>query len=289
MSYSRTGEVSKVAAADHARPHELAGFFLRQEQKAFDAGLGKPFHEQKGENDTRVFAYHLPGSARDYLVAIIFFGKNEESEQYGKAVQLELTGDDPSGPTGFFGLKLGDPADQVEKALGKPTSVRHENEVNLDLWDYEKKNYSIEITADHKLYSIQIVDEDSVVTPKAAGSQEAQIFAQALMAGDWDRVAEMASGEIDCYQAGTYFEIQAEGGRAILSDPKSGISVCLHRAAEAILALRPEMKGVSDEIRVWTNHTPGSVTKFPPSSPLQEIVFDQEAGAMRIYEVSFRK
>ena len=280
--------MSEVVAADHARPHELAGFLLRQDRKAFEAALGKPFHEQEGEHDTRVLAFHLPGSKGDYLAVFIYYGKSKEAEQYGKAVQLELTGDEPSGPTGFFGLQLGDPAEKVEKALGKPAVIRHEDDVNLDLWDYPNSNYSVEISSDHMLYSIQILDQAAEDTPKPAGANETRIFAQALLARDWDRVAEMASGEIECYQAGTYYGIQWKAGKGILSDPKSEISTCLHLAAQAVLALGPELKGTDDEIRAWTKHTPGSVTKFPASSPLKEIVFDQEAGAMRVYEVTLR-
>jgi len=279
---------SEVVAADHARPHELAGFFLRQDRKAFEAALGKPFHEQEGEHDTRVLAYHLPGSKSDYLAVFIYYPKSKEVEQYGKAVQMELTGDEPSGPTGFFGLQLGDPAEKVEKALGKPTVIRHEDDVNLDLWDYPKSNYSVEISSDRKLYSIQIVDQEGDDTPHPAGSNEARIFAEALLARDWDRVAEMTSGEIECYMSQNYYGIQSGAGRRVLSDPKAGISVCLHRASEAVVALGPDMKGTDDAMRWWEKHTIGSVTKLPDSSPLKEIVFDQEAGAMRVYEVTFR-
>jgi hypothetical protein len=63
--------------------------------------------------------------------------------------------------------------------------------------------------------------------------------------------------------------------------------ICNH-LGWGILALGPEMKGTSDEMRVWTNHTPGAVTKFPASSPLKEVVFIVESGEWRVDEVTFR-
>ena len=273
------------APRTHTRAHELCGFLLRQDRKAVEAALGKPFHEEKGNPDTTAAAYHLPGSKEDYLVA--FFYNKKNSEQQGKAVQLELTGREPSGPTGFFGLELSDPAAKVEAVLGKPTETRHEDDVNLDLWDYEGQNYSLEFTADHKLYSIQIIDQPGNDSPGFAGSDQVRLFAQTVQAQNIDSLMEMASGEIECSTTEA-FGIQTGSARNILSDPKSPVSICLQRAAKAILALGKDMNGVDDSLRVWTKHTPGTVTKFPATCPLKEVVFDQEAGAFRVYEVTFR-
>ena len=230
-------------------------------------------------------AYHLPGLKEDYLVAFYFDGK--DSEQQGKAVQLELTGNEPSIPTGFFGLQLGDTAQKVETTLGKPTKIHHEDDVNLDLWDYESDNYTLEFTSSHQLYSIQIIDQSGNDPPGFAGSNEIRFFAQAVQANDIDKLMELVSGEIECSTTKD-FGIQTGSARNILSDPKNPISQCLQRAAREILALGPEMRGADGSIRVWTKHTPGTVTKFPASCPLKEIVFDQEAGAFRVYEVTFR-
>lgn len=231
-------------------------------------------------------AYRVPRSKENYLVAIYSISKDPNYKD--KAIDLELTGPDPSGPTGFFGLKLGDMAAHVEVVLGKPTKVSHEDDANLDLWRFETNNYSLEFTPDHKLYSIQVVDEAENDTSEPAGSAEVRIFAQAIQLRDIDKVMEMVSGEIVCSRPNIYFDLQSGSARNVLSNPKSDISVCLERAAQAILALGPQMQGADDEIRVRTKYSPRTVTKFPVSSPLEEIVFVQEAGAFRVYEVTFR-
>jgi hypothetical protein len=268
------------------RAHELKGFLLRQDRKAFETSLGKPFHEEKRPNGNTASGYHLHGLKQDYLVA--FYSENKSSEVYGKAVELELTGPEPSGPTGFFGLQLGDPAEKVERVLGKPTKISHEDDSNVDLWGYEQDNYSLEFTPDRKLYSIQILDQPGSGPAGFAGSAEARLFALAIQARDIEKIMEMSSGEIECSWPEDFFDAQSGPARDALADPTSKISVCLQRASRAVLAMGPEMKGADDSIRWWEKHSPGAVTKFPSSSPLKEIVFDQEAGAWRVYEVTFR-
>jgi hypothetical protein len=277
---------SKAASRTHTRPHELSGFLLQQDRKAVEAALGKPFRTGEPTNDKQFCVYHVPGSKKNYLVAFYYTGKDPNFKD--RIIELELTGEDHSGPTGFFGLQLGDAAEKVEALLGKPTKVNHEDDVNVDLWDYVSENYTLEFTPSHVLFSIQIIDQPGNDPPGFAGSDEVRLFAQAVQAQDIDKVMEMASGEIECSWPGDFFNADSGPARGVFSNPKSGISVCLQRAAKAILALGPEMKGADDQIRLYTKAKPGTVTKFPAYSPLKEVVFAQEAGAFRVYEVTFR-
>jgi hypothetical protein len=278
---------SGFAAAAHARPHELEGFLLRRDRRAFEASLGKPFHEQDGPNSTKVCAYHLPNSKKNYLVVFFFVSTKKDSQLNGKAVQLELTGPEPSGPTGFFGLQLRDSATQVEMVLGRPASIRHEQEEDLDLWNYERDNYTLDFTPDHRLYSIQVIEQERKGDPELAGRDEVRLFAQTIQTRNWDAVLEMASGEIEC-STSEAFGIRTGPARSILTDPQSAVSRCLKHATDAILTEKPGMKGADDALRLWDSMRMGMVTKFPASSPLREVVFVDEAGALRVYEVTFR-
>ncbi|MFZ1084116.1 MAG: hypothetical protein WAN35_04025 [Terracidiphilus sp.] len=277
---------AKAATFAHTRAHELNGFLLFQNQKAVEAALGQPFRKGERTDDKQWFAYHLSGSKNNYLVAYYYVGKDPVYKD--QIIELEFTGAGPSGPTGFFGLQLGDSAEKVEAVIDKPTEIRHEDDVNVDLWDYEKNNYSLEFTPDHKLYSIQIVDQSGKDSPGFAGSEEVRLFAEAVQAHDIDKLMELSSGQIECSHPNDVYSLQSGPARGVLLNPKSGISICLQRAAKEILALSPGMKGVEDQIRVYTKAEPGTVTKFPASCPLKEVVFRQEAGAFRVYEVTFR-
>lgn len=123
------------ASAGQPHPHELSGFLLRQNRVAIEAALGKPFAEEKRDDNVVAYGYHLPGFKENYLIA--FFYEGDSAEVRDKAIRLQLTGPEPSGPTAFFGLALSDRAEKVEKLLGKPASIRHEDDANVDLWDYD--------------------------------------------------------------------------------------------------------------------------------------------------------
>jgi hypothetical protein len=267
------------------RPHELCGFLLRQSPKAFSSALGAPFQEVKTDDGRVARAYHLPGSKGSYLVA--YFSAKPGDYAHDHATEMELTGDDFTGTTGFFGLKLGDSAERVKAALGAPTEIRHEDDTDLDLWNYKESNYTLEFTKAQRLYSIQIIDEQGASVPGFAGGPEVRRFGMAIQNADIDKIMEMSSGEIECTRKQA-FGIQNGVARIQLADPKSDVSQCLKAAAEEILTFGPEMKGTDDQIRLWEGHSPGTVTKFPAISRLKEVVFDQEAGAFRVYEVTFR-
>jgi hypothetical protein len=268
-----------------AHPHELNGFLLFQDRKAVEAALGKPFAEEKRTNGRLAAGYHLRGFKENYLVA--FYVQDEKSYYKDKIVELELTGTEPSGPTGFSGLELGDSAQKAEAILGKPAEIRHEDDVNVDLWDYKSENYSLEFTPSHRLYSIQILADTKEVNPDLGAIAEVYSFAQAVKSRDINRIMSLASGEIECSQKEA-FGIQTENARKILEDETSAVSVCLAQAADAILPLGPEMKSTDTSIRIWEKRPPGIVVKFFKESPLLEVVLVDEAGSPRIYEVTFR-
>ncbi|HMD76056.1 MAG TPA: hypothetical protein VKG86_01645 [Terracidiphilus sp.] len=276
---------AEAARQAHSHAHELSGFLLRQDRKAIEAALGKPFHQEKRSDNITAYAYHLHGFNNNYLVAFLI--EDKKSIYNDKIVQMELTGPEPSGPTGFFGLALGDTAEEVESILGKPATISHEDDVNVDLWDYPHENYSLEFTPSHKLYSIQIEDEPGGAESPSGGTDQVHTFARATKDRDMNTILSLASGEIECSQKEA-FGIQGGNARKILEDEASPISVCLAKAADAIWALGPEMKGAETNIRIWEKAPPGMVIKFPENSPLREVVFVDEAGAPRIYEVTFR-
>jgi hypothetical protein len=269
----------------HSHAHELYGFLLRQDRKSFDSALGKPFHQSKTKDGGNAFAYRLPGFGQDYLVAFIA----GEGQPFFKemAIRLELTGTVPCGDTGFFGLQLGDASSKVETVLGKPSKTSHEDEANLDLWDYTGENFSLEFTADRKLYSIQINDEEKGAEQLLDGEEEVSQFAKAILAGDLDKELFLSSGEIECIKEEA-FGIREGRARTILGDSTAKVSVCLKKAARAIVALGPKMDNADVNVRVYEKGPPAMVIKFPQNSSLKEVVLVHEAGYLRVYEATFR-
>jgi hypothetical protein len=285
MSGQQSNNKADTNIRVHLHPHELNGFLLFQDRRSVEAALGKPFQEGLSPMGNLASGYHLPGFKENYLIA--FYPQIENSYYTNKIRELQLTGTEPSGFTGFFGLELGDLAEKVLAILGKPTNISHEDDVNVDSWNYEEGHYYLEFTPSHKLYSIRIDSEAKEIDPSWNGASEVYSFAQAVKAHDINGIMLMASGEIECSK-GEFLGIRDGRARTILEDRASPLSVCLAQAAEAILALGPEMKAAETSMRVWEKRPPGMVVKFPKNSPLLEVVLVDEAGSPRIYEVTFR-
>ncbi len=273
-----SGLLAFAATSPTPAPHELYGFLLEQNQTAFDGSLGKPFNEGSTPEGLAHRAYILPDTNASYLVAV--FDKS-------RAVRLELTGTDYRGPTGFRNLTLGQDAPAIESILGKPLEIRHEADENIDLWDYTLANYSLEFTPDHKLYSIQVVEEQPRQPPGFVGSPDVRKYALAIQAADVDTLMQMSSGSLVCKHSSEFSFSRA--ARSDLADRTSKLMGCLTRAAEAIVSLGPKMSGADDQLRLALG--PGGafcVTKLPGTSPLKEVVFAWEVDAWRVYEVTFR-
>jgi hypothetical protein len=220
--------VAQIMAASPARnaQHELYGFLLRQRKETFDAVLGNPFKTGQRKDGENYFAYNIAGHPNTYFVAIF---DNQ------KAATLELTGTDYCGSTGFFGLKLGDDSSEVEKVIGKPDAITHEEDVNVDLWDYKQQSYSLEFTVDHKLYSIQVVDDGKFNPAEEVGSKDVRSYALAIDKSDIETLMNMSSGELEC-QDQKVIIFRRKSARAELTDIDGEMGKCLKKAAKEILS-----------------------------------------------------
>jgi hypothetical protein len=284
IALAATLAVPSFASPIERGPHELYGFLLRQAPEAFSHQLGKPIKEGTAPNGKPFSAYHIPGTQTDYLVA-------EFSTLDGKtqAVTLELTGIEYKGQTGFCDLRLGDSADVVTKRLGKPTSIRHEDDVNVDLWDWPERNYSIEMSAKGTICSFQIVDP--LTSPTGLGGlaevkelRDAMSHADSL--GSVNKMMRLLSGDVICTSEHEN-SFGADSARSVLQDKHSPLRNCLNSAAEALATV--DLDKASVDIRLYTKGPSGTVVKLPTNCAVQEIVFDWEARGWRIYEITFRK
>lgn len=260
-------------------PHELMGLLLRQSRSAVEAELGTPFHKQARPDGAAGFAYHVPHSPNTYIVVI--YDKD-------KAATIELTGTDYSGPTGFLKIRLGDSDTHIQATLGKPAAVTHEDDVNVDLWDYKNANYSLEFDTHHRLYSIQIVDESHGQPRHFASIANLHSFAVAVQSHDVDAQLKAMSGEITCGSFARGYERFQSSARTALSDEKSRLSACLSRAAAAILQENSSKQEAQLDVRMWTDGGTGAVVKMQETSSLKEVVFVVEQDEWRVYEVTFR-
>jgi len=97
---------------------DLNGFRLRQFREVPENELGKPFKKDKPKDGFEFEAYNIDSKAQVYMV--FEYAKSNQEIMWS----IQLTGTKKDYDCKFKGLKLGMPAQDVEKALGKPTSMK---------------------------------------------------------------------------------------------------------------------------------------------------------------------
>ncbi|SNS22504.1 hypothetical protein SAMN05421770_10162 [Granulicella rosea] len=279
---------ASARAEGSAVPHELFGFLLRQSPEAFERTLGAPFKDGVREDGAHYWAYAIPGTKEDYLV--VYFRPMTNMPDRLLATTLELTGTEYKGPTGFFGLHLGDSAAMVTAKLGKPSSVKHEDDVNVDLWDWPEKNYSLEMTPAGKVYSFQIADPLSpfpVKIPDGIALVKEFVLAarQRPRSKGVEEMMSSLSGDAFC-SSKQWTGFSENAARTALKEINSPVSLCLTRMVAALEHVN--FDHAWQDIRIYEDKAPSTiVVKFPVGCSLREVVLNWEVGAWRVYEITF--
>jgi hypothetical protein len=172
--------------------------------------------------------------------------------------------------------------------LGEPEKKSHEADVNVDLWDWPSRNYSVEMNPDGTLFSIQIVDPlgSSQGVPSIHDVESFIAGVHALERGQEQPLLDQLSGDVSCYD-GRDSTLHTGPVRELLSDKGNPLVRCLSQAAVAIRSTATS-SGASFDLRMYEKAPPAMVAKFPKTCKLREIVFRWEVGAWRVYEVTMR-
>ena len=118
---------------------DLYGFRLGQYRETASNEFGKPFLQDKFEDG---FEYEVFLVKPDTSLYMVF---EYAVEQTDIIWSIQISGKNTTTDIGFKGLRLGADKKQVEQILGKPEN-KEDAGVYGKRWDYEKTNYSIEIS-----------------------------------------------------------------------------------------------------------------------------------------------
>jgi hypothetical protein len=125
---------------------DLNGFRLWQLKPAVTSTMGKPF-DTFTTDDSIVEAYRLDD--KSYMV--FEYMKKYQNNIYS----MQITGrTDKALP--FMGLRLGDDITKVTNILGKPSHIKKVESPKVSSYEFEGKNYTVEIDDKNKLYSIKV-------------------------------------------------------------------------------------------------------------------------------------
>jgi hypothetical protein len=186
----------------------------------------------------------------------------------------------------FKGLVLGDPARKVEQALGKPSRTEKLEKPPVTINYYDKTNYSTEIDADGRLYSIKIHVTNEFMNDAEVGFAQWEAFKKAVLAKDMKAILELLRPDVEISRDGVvlYIKKRYEDFRAKPDD--DFVKALINERNSVLEELgKTEPEG---EMRIAENVGVGQVYKFHKGKILKEIVFFPYNGKYRVYEIAFR-
>lgn len=254
---------------------ELDGWRLQQYITAADAVLGEPF-KTLDQQHLQYRAHRLGDDA--YLV----FGVDERYPGYIQSLQLTGTS---STARPFRTLVLGDSAEAVLRALGEPTARTAIAEPMLTRWDYEGRNYSVELDERERLYSIRIHTDSALLDN--SDDEPWEDFKAAVVNRDLGRLAHRLRPDVEIFIGGQTLSIQRRFSDFIATpDPEFAAALFADAGSVRDALLRETPEGY---VRVTERMGVGLVFKFSDSSVLREIVFFPYDGRHGVYEIAFRE
>ncbi|SFK31102.1 hypothetical protein SAMN04487938_0282 [Lysobacter sp. cf310] len=256
---------------------ELHGWRVQQLLPKGDTGLGEPFKTFESEGHINR-AYKL-GDDAYFVISVL-----KDRPRYVDSLQLTGT---RAATLPFKGLSLGDSSERVLAALGPPSAKREIESPRVTQWSYDDRNYSVEIDAAGRPYSIKLEsDEHLLGFPKGEGDFWKE-FRAAVLSGEFARIEPWLRPDVEVYRGGKTLWIDrryrdyvsapdAEMRQALVGDRRSLVS--------ALRRFEPEQS-----VRLTDTMGIGMVFKFPADAELEELAFFPYAGSYRLYEAKFRE
>jgi hypothetical protein len=255
---------------------DLNGFRLWQYKDTAQTFFGKPFQTQKND-EYSAEAYQVTDSS--YMVI-------EHWEKYPDNIYSIQITRYPTRMLPFKGLVLGDPARKVQDALGKPSRTKKLEKPPVTINYYDKANYSTEIDADGRLYSIKIHVTGEFMNDADDKFDQWAAFKKAILAKDMNAVLELVRPDVEIFKDEGVLSIKKRY-EDFRSKPDDSFAKALigerNSVREELGKTEPE-----EEMRLAENVGVGRVYKFKKGKILKEIVFFPYNGKYRVYEIAFQ-
>jgi hypothetical protein len=255
---------------------DLNGFRLGQIRSATHKELGPPGQEGPSDEDVVFEAFLLKEEPQLYMV---FQYRKDEPDLIWS---IQITGEDPAHDTSFKDLRLGLPAGEVEKRLGKP-SLKETVREHGTRWEYAGRNFSIEINPQNRLSSIRIVNDRSK-EPDVKNMPRFSDVIKQLQTPQNSDLAEFLAPDLELYEGGKTRSFEWRLATEIASD-KSGVFAAIRRLSKELSSVdstKPDQ--YEEKLRLHRVREPQHVIRLPKLTGVTEIVFRWNGETWQIWE-----
>jgi len=252
---------------------DLNGFRLLQRESVSNDAFGAPY---KTFNDgSQIFKAYVVGGA------LMIIGSDKDKTI--KSIQLTGTS---SKALPFKGLLLGDPKEKVVRHLGSPSNISIVDDPQVSFYEYDGKNYDVEIDKNGNLYSIKIHATDELINKTEFSESIWLDLKSAILLKNTPKILELFRPDAEIYKNGKTFFINKRYIDFVLKPDENFMTSLIgdkESVARAITEFNPTL-----EMRIHEKVGFGVVYKFPKSKILKEIWMLPYNGKYRVYEISFR-
>ena len=260
---------------------ELNGFLLGQYKKVLDSTFGAPYEESRTEDGWLYRLYLLSEQSKAYMV--VKFASHDEERIFS----IQIAGNAKTHMTAFLGLRLGDDKSRAVEVLGRPSEVRPDAELKLELYIYKGRNYSVEIDADGKISSIQIFGYEGFLEERKS-MPRIEDLERCVLRKDTDCLISVLAPDFEAYKDKETYTFST-AARKELSNPHSPLlGLLLGESGSLRAVFTEERESGEPELRLYKNGSSGVVFKFPNSKIIREIAYTFFAGKWRVWEIRFR-
>lgn len=275
-----------LAAAENPPSQiELNGFLLGQYKIVLESTFGEPFKEIAHEDGWVDRFYSLGPGAESYML----FGLSNKDDV--QIIAMQITGNSAPGMFPFLGLRLGDSKSKVLEVLGEPSSIKPVvvPDLNLDLkyYQYEGRNYSVEINHLDKLYSIRLVGDEGLLQ-EAQGVPAIEELKVCVLRKDADCLVGVLAPDFEAFKDGKAITYSTAARRELANSASPLVHLLLGSENSLRSVFADEKLDGHSELRLYESKRLDWVFKYPDSKIIQEIVYTFHSGEWRVWEIRFR-
>jgi len=268
------GSVASVRAQQFVQ--DLNGFRLRQTRSVTHRELGAPDKQGASDENVAYEAFLLQEGPPLYM--IFQYHRSEPDLIWS----IQITGEDPLHDPSFKDLRLGLPAAEVEKRLGKPSSKQSVGEHGT-LWLFAGRNFSVEINPRNRLSSIRIVDDRSK-EPDVKNMPRFTDVLKQLQSGQNSELAEILAPDLELYDGGKTRSFEWAHKNEIAQD-KSGVFAAVRRLSKELASVDPaKPEQYEEKLRLHRAGEPQHVVRLPKLTGVTEIAFRWNGDKWQIWE-----
>lgn len=259
---------------------DLNGFRLGQHRIVPKNELKNIFKQDKFEDG---FEYEVYPVEEDMSVYMVF-----EYADYNLQTiwSIQLTGIKKGFDCSFKGLKLGMSMKEIEKKLGKPSSIKDAGEYGKT-WIYDNANYTIEINPEGYLAGVKIMDASNKFFPSPDLDKIPSFdkYTQTLNSKNRKKIAELLAPSIEIYKNDSTYFFKKSLDKEIRTD-ESKIFSLVAEAVEKLNKVNPkDTLQYTENMRVALGKNALHVAKFTVNDVSYEIVFKYMFGQYLIWEI----